>query len=74
MKTILAIAGLIWVMSHGVPIFEGEQIRSALNKQFNDYRIIDRKDNVVTVRVKDCFHAVTVANGAVTNDTKMCDK
>ena len=23
MKTILAIAGLIWVMSHGFPIFEG---------------------------------------------------
>ena len=32
MKTILAVAGLIWVMSHGFPIFEGEQIRSALDK------------------------------------------
>ena len=32
MKTILAIAGLIWVLSHGIPIYEGEQIRSALNK------------------------------------------
>ena len=43
MKTILAVAGLIWVMSHGFPIFEGEQISSALNKEFNDYHIIDRK-------------------------------
>ena len=34
MKTILAVAGLIWVMSHGFPIFEGEQIRSALDKKF----------------------------------------
>ncbi len=55
MKTILAVAGLIWVMSHGFPIFEEEQIRSALDKKFNDYHVIDRKDNVVTVRVKDCF-------------------
>ncbi|EEK71035.1 hypothetical protein bcere0007_44710 [Bacillus mycoides] len=74
MKTILAVAGLIWVMSHGFPIFEGEQIRSALNKEFNDYHIIDRKDNVVTVRVKDCFHTVTVANGNIADDSKMCDK
>ena len=43
MKTILAVAGLIWVMSHGFPIFEGEQIRSALNEKFNDYHVIDRK-------------------------------
>ena len=68
MKTILAVAGLIWVMSHGFPIFEGEQIRSALDKK------LDRKDNVVTVRVKDCFHTVTVADGNVKNETKMCDK
>ena len=74
MKTILAVAGLIWVMSHGFPIFEGEQIRSALNEKFNDYHVIDRKDNVVTVRVKDCFHTVTVADGNITNETKMCDK
>ncbi len=74
MKTILAVAGLIWVMSHGFPIFEGEQIRSALNKKYDDYHVIDRKENVVTVRVKDCFHTVTVANGNVTNETKMCDK
>jgi hypothetical protein len=74
MKTILAVAGLIWVMSHGFPIFEGEQIRSALNKEFNDYHIIDRKDNVVTVRVKDCFHTVTVANGNIADDSKICDK
>ncbi len=25
MKTILAVAGLIWVMSHGFPIFEGSK-------------------------------------------------
>ena len=31
MKTILAVAGLIWVMSHGFPILK-EQIRSALDK------------------------------------------
>lgn len=74
MKTILAVAGLIWVMSHGFPIFEGEQIRSALNKKYDDYHVIDRKENVVTVRVKDCFHTVTVADGNVTNETKMCDK
>ena len=76
MKTILAVAGLslIWVMSHSFPIFEGEQIRSALNKKFNDYHVIDRQDNVVTVRVKDCFHTVTVADGNVKNETKMCDK
>ena len=45
--------------------FEGEQIRSALNKKYDDYHVIDRKDNVVTVRVKDCFHTVTVADGNV---------
>ncbi|HDR5127758.1 TPA: hypothetical protein QCR92_005112, partial [Bacillus anthracis] len=49
MKTILAIAGLIWILSHGIPIYEGEQIRSALNKNFNEYHIIDRQDNVITV-------------------------
>ncbi len=43
-------------------------------KKFNDYHVIDRKDNVVTVRVKDCFHTVTVADGNVKNETKMCDK
>ncbi|EEL48801.1 MULTISPECIES: hypothetical protein [Bacillus cereus group] len=74
MKTILAIAGLIWVMSHGVPIFEGEQIRTALDKKFSDYRVIDRKDNVVTVRVKDCFHTVTIQNSTVMNDRKVCER
>ena len=74
MKTILAIAGLIWVMSHGIPIFEGEQIRTALDKKFSDYRVIDRKDNVVTVRVKDCFHTVAIQNSTVMNDIKVCDR
>ncbi|KEK24601.1 hypothetical protein [Bacillus gaemokensis] len=74
MKTILAIAGLIWVMSHGVPIFEGEQIRSALNQHFDAYHIVDRQDNIVTVRVKDCFHTVTIKGNAVINDTKVCDQ
>ncbi|PGB43083.1 hypothetical protein [Bacillus toyonensis] len=74
MKTILAIAGLIWVLSHGIPIYEGEQIRSALNKNFNEYHIIDRQDNVVTVRVNDCFHTVTVEGTSVVNDKKVCDQ
>ncbi|MBC6971348.1 hypothetical protein H9I32_02590 [Bacillus sp. Xin] len=74
MKTILAIAGLIWVMSHGFPIFEGEKIRTALNKQFKQYHVIDRKDNIVTVRVKDCFHTVTTQGSTVVNDTKVCDQ
>ena len=43
MKTILAVAGLIWVMSHGFPIFEGEQIRSALNKKYDDYHVMIEK-------------------------------
>ncbi|MBY0599928.1 hypothetical protein [Bacillus bingmayongensis] len=73
MKTILAIAGLIWVMSHGVPIFEGEQIRTALDKQFSEYHVIDRQDNIVKVRVKDCFHTVTIQGSTVINDTKVCD-
>ncbi|MEN1937510.1 hypothetical protein AAIE21_18450 [Paenibacillus sp. 102] len=73
MKTILAIAGLIWVMSHGFPIFEGEQIRTALNKQFNEYHVIDRQDNIVKVRVKDCFHTVTIQGSIVVNDAKVCD-
>ncbi|EEM14893.1 MULTISPECIES: hypothetical protein [Bacillus] len=74
MKTILAIAGLIWVMSHGVPIFEGEQIRNALNQYFDEYHIVDRKDNIVTVRVKDCFHTVMIQGNTVMNDTKVCDQ
>ncbi|WP_459503564.1 hypothetical protein [Bacillus sp. C1] len=74
MKTILAIAGLIWVMSHGIPIFEGEQIRTALNKQFNEYHVIDRQDNIVKVRVDDCFHTVEIQGSTVVNDIKVCDK
>ncbi|KFN02554.1 hypothetical protein D0U04_06490 [Bacillus clarus] len=74
MKTILGIAGLIWVLSHGILIFEGEQIRSALNKHFNEYHMIDRQDNVVTVRVNECFHTVTVEGTSVVNDTKVCDQ
>ena len=62
------------VLSHGIPIYEGEQIRSALNKNFNEYHIIDRQDNVVTVRVNDCFHTVTVEGTSVVNDTKVCDQ
>ena len=54
--------------------YEGEQIRSALNKNFNEYHIIDRQDNVVTVRVNDCFHTVTVEGTSVVNDTKVCDQ
>ncbi|AWC34305.1 hypothetical protein [Bacillus cytotoxicus] len=73
MKTVLAIAGLIWVMSHSIPIFEGEQIRTALNKHFSEYRMIDRQYNVVKVRVKDCFHTVTVEGNTVVKDTKVCD-
>ncbi|PHE58685.1 hypothetical protein [Bacillus pseudomycoides] len=74
MKTILAIVGLIWVMSHGVPIFEGEQIRIALNQHFDEYHIVDRKDNIVTLRVKDCFHTAMIQGNTVMNDTKVCDQ
>ncbi|MDR4458757.1 hypothetical protein [Bacillus tropicus] len=74
MKTILAISGLIWFLSHVIPIYVGEQIRSSLNKNFNESHLTDPQDNVVTVRVNDCFHTVTVEGTSVVTDTNVCEQ